>query len=136
MPIMTPARRSRGFAPLLAALLAIAAYAAAVPPAAALTEGEKIDALIRTVESRNDLHFIRLGTTHTAAEAANMLRVKLSFAGDRVKTVNDFIEYVATQTLSGSPYFVVYPDGKQVTSAEFLRQELKRIERSPPSASR
>jgi uncharacterized protein DUF5329 len=116
---------------LVAALFIGAAPAATVPPAAQLTDAEKIDALIRTVEARKDLQFIRLGTLHSAGEAANMLRVKLSFAGDRVKTVDDFIDHVATQTMSGSPYFVVYPDGRQVSSAEFLRQELKRIERLP-----
>jgi len=120
---------------LLAVFLACAATAATVPPAAPLTDAQKIDALIRTVEARKDLQFIRLGSVHSSSEAANMLRVKLSFAGDRVKTVEEFIEHVGTQTLSGSPYFVVYPDGRQVPSAEFLRQELKRIERSPPSAA-
>ncbi|MDQ2964204.1 MAG: DUF5329 domain-containing protein [Pseudomonadota bacterium] len=98
--------------------------------AAPLTDAEKIEALIVAVEARNDLKFIRLGTVHTAGEAGRMLRVKLAFAGDRVKTVDDFIDHVATATMSGKPYLVRYPDGKEGTSAEFLRQELKRIERA------
>jgi len=131
MPTMISRRRTLGvFIALFAALFARAAPAAN-PPAAPLTEKEKIEALIRSVEDRKDLQFFRLGSVHSSSEAANMLRVKLSFAGDRVKTVDDFIDHVATQTMSGSPYFVVYPDGRQVSSAEFLRQELKRIERSP-----
>jgi hypothetical protein len=123
------------FIALLAVLLTCAASAATAAPAAPLTDAQKIDALIRTVEARKDLQFIRLGSVHSSSEAANMLRVKLSFAGDRVKTVEEFIEHVGTQTMSGSTYFVVYPDGRQVPSAEFLRQELKRIERSPPPAA-
>jgi hypothetical protein len=124
------------FITLLTALLACTGSAAtAPPPAAPLTDAEKIEALIRTVEARKDLQFIRLGSMHSAGEAASMLRVKLSFAGDRVKTVDDFIDHVATRTMSGSPYFVVYPDGRQVPSAEFLREELKRIERSAAPAA-
>lgn len=116
------------------AVLLCASYAAGVA-AAPMADAEKIEALIRAVEARKDLQFIRLGSMHSSAEAANMLRVKLSFAGDRVKTVDDFIEHVATQTVSGSPYFVVYPDGRKLPSSEFMRQELKRIERSAePSA--
>ena len=119
------------FVALLAALLVHGVLAATTASAAPLTDAEKIEALIVAVEARRDLKFIRLDTEHTAGEAGRMLRVKLSFAGDRVKTVDDFIDHVATATMSGKPYFVRYPDGKEVTSAEFLRQELKRIERAP-----
>jgi len=44
-----------------------------------------------------------------------------------VKTVDDFIDHIASATLSGSTYFVRFPDGRQVPSGDFLRQELKRI---------
>jgi hypothetical protein len=98
-------------------------------------EKEKIDALIHSVEMRNDLKFIRLGSTHSASEAAQMLRTKLWYAGSRVKTVDDFIDHVASATVSGSTYYVRYPDGKQVPSAEFLRAELNRITQGAASAS-
>ena len=45
----------------------------------------------------------------------------------RVKTADEFIVHIASGTVSGSPYFVRYPDGKQVPSGDFLREELKRI---------
>lgn len=129
-------RRGGGaFVALLAALFVHGVLAAPTASAALLTDAEKIEALIVAVEARSDLKFIRLDSEHTAGEAGRMLRVKLAFAGDRVKTVDDFIDHVATATMSGKPYFVRYPDGKEVTSAEFLRQELKRIER-PPVAGR
>ena len=125
-------RRAGGaFVALLAALFVHGVLAATTASAAALTDAEKIEALILAVEARKDLQFIRLDTAHTAGEAASMLRVKLAFAGDRVKTVDDFIDHVATATQSGKPYSVRYADGKEVSSAEFLRQELKRIERAP-----
>jgi hypothetical protein len=115
------------------ALLIFAGITAFVPlQAAEMTEPQKIEALIGVVESRNDLKFIRLGSEHSSNEAAQMLRTKLAFAGSRVKTADEFIKYVATQTVSGSPYYVVYPDGRRITSAEFLRGELKRL--SPTAA--
>ena len=128
-------RAAGTFVALLAALFVQGIFAATAASAAPLTDAEKIEALIVAVEAGSELKFIRLDTAHTAGEAARMLRVKLAFAGDRVKTVDDFIDHVATATLSGKPYFVRYPDGREVTSAEFLRQELKRIEH-PPAAGR
>jgi hypothetical protein len=136
MPIMRSSNRKSsrhtgGVFALLAALVVQGVLAATPVPPAPLTDAEKIEALILAVEARKDLKFIRLDTAHTAGEAASMLRVKLAFAGDRVKTVDDFIDHVATASQSGKPYFVRYADGKEVSSAEFLRQELKRIERAP-----
>lgn len=92
-----------------------------------MSEKEKINALLDAVESRDDLKFIRLGSAHSGSEAARVLRTKLFYVGSRVKTVDDFIVHIASATLDGSPYFVRYPDGKQIPSAEFLRAELKRI---------
>ena len=128
-------RCRRGFVALLLALLVHLTLAATAAHAAPMGEKEKIDALIHRVEMRDDLQFIRLGSTHSASEAAQMLRTKLFYAGSRVKTVDDFIDHVASATMSGSTYYVRFPDGKQVTSAEFLRAELKRITQPAASAS-
>ena len=114
----------------------LVAGAAAALPAAPLTDAQKIDALIRAVEARSDLRFVRLDAPHSASEAAQMLRVKLAYAGSRVRTVDDFIDGIATATLSGKPYYVRYPDGHQVTSAEFLRAELRRIDAPAAANSR
>ena len=127
-------RRTTGgvFVAVLAALVLQTALAASAPAVAPLNDAEKIDALIRAVEGRRDLQFIRLDVAHSAGEAAGLLRIKLAFAGSRVKTVDDFIDYVATaSSTTGQAYFVRYPDGQQVTSAAFLREELKRIESAP-----
>ena len=127
-----PGRRTTGgfFVALLAVLVLQTALATSAPAVAPLNDAEKIDALIRAVEARRDLQFIRLDVAHSAGEAAGLLRIKL--AGSRVKTVDDFIDYVATaSSTTGQPYFVRYPDGRQVTSAAFLREELKRIESAP-----
>jgi uncharacterized protein DUF5329 len=126
-----PNGRANRRIPIAAVFAAVAfgAQLAGVAPAhaAPMTEQEKIDVLLHDVETRNDLKFIRLGSMHSAGEAAQMLRIKLRVAGSRVKTANDFIEHIASATASGHPYLVVYPDGRQVPSAIFLRAELKRL---------
>ena len=99
--------------------------------AAQMTEQEKIDALLQDIEAHNDLRFLRLGSIHSSAEAVQMLRIKLRFAGSRVKTANLFIDRIASATASGSTYYVIYPDGRKVASRDFLRGELKRISQDP-----
>ena len=117
-------------------LAMLCVQAALVSPAQAkpMSEQEKIDALIQVVESRGDLKFIRLGEAHSGPEAARVLRTKLFYAGSRVKTVDEFIEHIASATLSGSTYFVRFPNGKQIPSGEFLRAELKRLTQAEPMA--
>ena len=103
--------------------------------AAVMSEQQKIDALLNDVEAHRELKFIRLGSIHSSREAAQMLRTKLRFAGGRVKTADQFIEYIASATQSGHTYFVLYPDGRRVPSGQFLRGELKRIISAPIATS-
>jgi uncharacterized protein DUF5329 len=120
---------------ILLAMLLVQTALVGAAHAKAMSEQEKIDALIQIVESRNDLQFIRLGEAHSGSEAARVLRTKLFYAGSRVKTADEFIDHIASATLSGSTYYVRFPDGKQVPSGEFLRAELKRITQHPATAS-
>ncbi len=100
-------------------------------PLAPLTEPAKIDALIRAVEARSDLQFLRNDNAYSAREAAFHLRTKLAFAGAQIKTADDFIDRLATgSSTTGRPYLVRFIDGKLIPSAEFLRGELKRISRA------
>ncbi len=111
------------------ALFACGVLAAAPAP---LSESDKIEALIRAVETRTDLTFVRNDTAYSGREAARHLRTKLAFAGSRVKTVDDFIDRIAAgSSMSGKPYFVRFLDGTLITSADFLRQELKRTAQAP-----
>ena len=116
------------------ALLMFMQMALVVSSHAAMSEKQKIDALVQAVETREDLKFIRLGTEHSSSEAARMLRTKLRFAGDRVKTADQFIEHIASATQSGHPYLVRFPDGRQIPSAVFLRAELKRLTQGEKTA--
>src|SRR4051812_5476728 len=81
----------------------------------------EIDELISYVE-KSGLRFIRNGSEHSAAEGAQLLRLKLSNAGSRVKTTEDFITGVATMTyLTHHPYLVKWADGHTQPTGEWLR---------------
>jgi len=71
----------------------------------------EIDDLITYVE-KSGVRFIRSGTEYSAAEGAAHLRKKLSAAGDRVKTTEDFIDGIASKSyLNGKLYQVKFADG-------------------------
>jgi hypothetical protein len=103
-----------------------AAVVRAQPPAA---EQARIDRLIDAVAKRTDIKFVRNGKDYSCSQAAEFLRGKLKWRLDKVTTVQDFIEQVGTRsTTSGDVYRVRLADGRVMSSADFLRQELRRIE--------
>ena len=88
-------------------------------------EQQKIGWLIESVAALHDARFIRNGQAYDATRAADHLRLKLRFAGDRVKTAEDFINYCATRSsMSGRRYSIRFADGRTVDAAMFLRQRL------------
>jgi NAD(P)-dependent dehydrogenase (short-subunit alcohol dehydrogenase family) len=88
-------------------------------------EQHKIDFLIDSVAALKGASFIRNGSTYDAAQAASHLRMKLRFAGSRVKTAQDFIVYCASKSsMSGIPYRIRFANGRDVDSEIFLRQRL------------
>jgi hypothetical protein len=92
-------------------------------------ERARIDRLIQAVGTRSDIKFIRNGTEYDSAQAAEFLQGKLKWRFGKVSSVQDFIDQIGTRsTTSGEIYQVQLPDGKKMPSAEFLRQELARIE--------
>jgi hypothetical protein len=109
--------------------------AAAAPPAPAsapppaLTEPQKIERLIQYVEKLPGALFIRNGSEHTSREAADHLRTKLKYAGDRVKTAEDFIRLCATESsMTHQPYRIRFADGAERNSADVLREQLKTMQ--------
>jgi len=88
-------------------------------------EQHKIQYLIGTIADLKDARFIRNGSEYDAQQAADHLRLKLRYAGDRVKTAEDFIVYCATgSSMSGDKYRIKFADGRLVDSATFLRDKL------------
>ena len=116
---------------LRAILLALVAWAgaqaAAAPPAP--TQAQRIEALILAVGSLQGAAFLRNGSEHTAAEAADHLRLKWKNAGKRVRTAEDFIRYCATgSSMSGRKYRIRLADGREMDSADWFNAELRRYD--------
>ena len=100
--------------------------------AAPLSEPQKIEALITSIEQLKGAVFIRNGSEYSGAQAAHHLRVKWDNAGSKVKTAEDFIDKCAAQSsMSGKKYRIRFGNGKTVDSEVYFRDELKKI--SPPS---
>lgn len=128
-----PARSSRirgGLAAwLLCVFLLAPAFAQQAVTRQAPTEQQKIDYLISTVADLHDAVFIRNGTAYDATQAAAHLRLKLRFAGSRVKTANEFITQCATgSSVSGVHYTIRFANGPTLDSATWLRDKLTAYE--------
>lgn len=112
---------------LLLALTALAFIlplerALALEPAAQV----EVDHLLSYVE-KSGCRFIRNGNEYRGAEGAAHLGMKLSRAGGRVKTAEDFIAGIASKSsFSGSLYMVKAPDGRTFATGEWLTAELAR----------
>lgn len=112
---------------VLLLLLGCGRSAWAEPSAA---EMERINRLIDAVAQRADLKFVRNGKEYTAAQAGDFLRGKLKWRIEKVSTIHDFIVEVGTRsTTSGEAYLVRLGDGRTLPSAQFLTQELRRLEK-------
>jgi len=110
---------------LLVLLLPLAASAAAPTT---LTESEKIEQLILSVQNLPGAVFIRNGSEHNAADAASHLRLKWKNFGKRIKTAEDFIRLCASQSyLTGRKYQIRFADGRTVDSEQFFHDQLRRI---------
>jgi hypothetical protein len=95
-------------------------------------EAQKIEALIRAVASLQGAVFIRNGSEHAPAEAADHLRLKWKNAGRRVKSAPEFIQHCASgSSMSGRPYEIRFKDGRTVLARDWLWTELKRMEAEP-----
>jgi hypothetical protein len=106
----------------------VAVPAVAEPPP---QEQSRIERLIRIVEARKDMKFIRNGSEYDCADAAKFLRGKLETMGKEVNTAREFIERIASRSsMSGEPYHVKFADGKTMLASQFLTEELKRLEAS------
>lgn len=111
---------------IVAAAVAAAAGAGAAPNA---IEAARIERLIGYVEAQQQLKFVRNGSTYSAKDAAAFLRAKLGRMGSQVTTAQQFIEQIASRSsTSGEAYQIRFPDGRSVPAAQFLGDELKRID--------
>ncbi|HEY3392085.1 MAG TPA: DUF5329 family protein [Lacipirellulaceae bacterium] len=102
-----------------------------------MAEHEKIERLLKAIESEEGVVFIRNGAEHSPQDAAEHLRSKWDAAGGEIKTVDDFIEKLASKSsLSGEPYRVRLADGTEVLAGDYLRDRLREIEDDWASAAK
>ena len=98
---------------------------------AAATPAEEIVHLLGFVAS-SSCSFVRNGRSYSSTEARAHLERKYAYVKDRVKTAEDFIEFVASRSsTSGKPYLVRCGGGKEQPSSEWFHAELERIRSQP-----
>jgi hypothetical protein len=75
---------------------------------------------------KSDATFIRNGQKHTPEEAANHIKAKYEHFKNEIKTPEDFIRLAASKSLlTGEPYLVRAPDGKEMRLDIWLTDALK-----------
>ena len=86
---------------------------------------QTIDYLIDYV-GKSNATFIRNGASHTPAEAAAHIKAKYDHFKNQIKTPEDFIRLSASKSLlTGKPYLVRTPDGKEMHLDVWLADALK-----------
>jgi hypothetical protein len=94
-----------------------------------MSEKEKVEHLIQHIAGLKDAKFIRNSKEHTPQEAEAHLRQKLAAVEKDIKTADEFVSKVATQSsLSDEPYTLRLADGKLVSLGDYLREQLKDLE--------
>ena len=113
--------------PVFFVSVALAPVRAEETPAA---ETQKIEALVTHLEGLTDAKFVRNGSEYGAKDAAKFLRGKWKAHKADIETAMDFVEKVASvSSTSGKPYLIRFADGTEVKSGEYLKAELKKLEK-------
>lgn len=86
---------------------------------------QSIDYLIDYVGKSNAI-FIRNGVPHSPAEAVAHIKAKYGHFKNQIKTPEDFIRLSSSKSLlTGKPYLVRTPDGKEMHLDVWLTNALK-----------
>ena len=97
-----------------------------------LAEKEKIEALIKNIENLKDATFVRNGSDYGSKMAARFLRGKWEAQGKDIKTATDFIEKIGSvSSTSRKPYLIRFKGGREIKCGEYLKEELKNLEKTP-----
>jgi len=92
-------------------------------------EQRRIEFLIQSFGPLKGAVFIRNGKEYDAQAAQNHLRDKLNFAGERVKTAEEFIKYCASESsITHQPYKIRFADGTVADTASYFREKLKEFD--------
>src|SRR5437879_5390558 len=86
---------------------------------------QTVDYLIDYV-GKSNATFIRNGISHTPAEVVAQIKAKYEHFKSEIKTPEDFIRLSASKSLlTGKPYLVRTPDGKEMHLDAWLTDALK-----------
>ena len=89
-------------------------------------EQQRIDYLMQSLNSVQVAVFIRNGSEYDSAAAREHLQKKLRFAGERVKTAEDFIKHCATESsMTHQQYRIRFADGTVTDTASYFYKQLK-----------
>lgn len=89
-----------------------------------LAEKDKINYLLNELVKSNAV-FIRNGEEFSGQEAKAHMEKKLSYAGNKIQTADQFIEKIATKSsITGNLYYVKLTDGTIMESSKWLKQKL------------
>ena len=92
-------------------------------------EQARIDFLIHGVETTAKVKFVRNGTEYDGPAAASHLRMKLGYAGERVKTAEDFVKYCASESsLTHQKYKIRAADGTMTDAAVYFQTKLREFD--------
>jgi hypothetical protein len=92
-------------------------------------EQKRITFLLETVETTEGVTFIRNGSEYKGVKAADHLRRKLDYSGERLKTAEDFIRYCATESSrTHHKYQVRTSDGKTEDAAVYFTSLLRQFD--------
>ena len=126
MPNRSHIFERRRFVQLLAGSLAAIAVPALAAPQR--TPAQEIEALIQRVAAAKGVIFLRNGSEYSAADAATHLRRKLRAADGQIRTPEQFIDQLgARSSMTGRPYRVRLPDGREMDSATWLTGLLRDV---------
>ncbi|CAH0992314.1 hypothetical protein SIN8267_02433 [Sinobacterium norvegicum] len=85
---------------------------------------QEVEQLV-AVLAQSGCEFERNGSRHSAADAADHMRLKLRRGGKYVSSAETFIERLATKSSwTGKAYIIDCPDDEPMASADWLRQRL------------
>lgn len=88
-------------------------------------EQARIDFLLRGVETATNVKFVRNGSEYDGVTGAKHLRRKLDYAGERVKTAEDFVKYCASESsLTHQKYKIRAADGTTTDAATYFHAKL------------
>ncbi|MDP9291249.1 MAG: DUF5329 domain-containing protein [Verrucomicrobiota bacterium] len=92
-------------------------------------EQQRIDFLIRSVETSKGIKFIRNGSEYDGAAAAKHLRMKLDYAGERVKTAEEFVKGCASESsITHRKYSIRLADGSTTEAATYFAGKLREFD--------